>query len=650
MLTFNPEQTKLIENSTLSKEAISELIFNPILAEGYDIEHLMPVLTLANDTYRIGSPLFSDTDYDFKLLAALTALDPNHPYLDKVEEEAEDGFEGKTVKLPQRMLSTDKAYTHDEINKWLKRIIKSSSELGIDASTLTIRVTPKLDGFAMYDDGKKGYTRGNGYKGTDITRVFERGLQLPENSSRGLGAGEIVVNVKYFDDYLAGHFDNTRNMISSVIKEKEFNEHVSRAVHDGGVIFHPFASLPSWEGNIEKLKEEFKEITQNIWTVMPFDVDGVILEVTHEDIKAHMGATNKFHRWQIALKANDETAEVPVLSITPQTSKNGRICPVAELEPTRLSDAVLTRATAHHYGRVRNEGLGKGAIIELVRSGLVIPKIQKVIKSVEPDIPTQCPSCNSDVEWIDDNLFCTNTVNCPAQIENTIRHFFFTLGNVDGFGASTISKLHEKGIATVSEIYQLTVDKLVAKDFGLKTAQNLINELDRSRNEPVEDWRFLASFGIKRLGRGSSEKLLAEIPLRQLPSATVEQITAIKGFAKVSAMAILSGLSQLGDQFEMLCNLGFNLEITPLSSEREAIESPIANKVVVFTGTMVQGVRSDMETQAKALGAKVGKSVTGKTDYLVIGEKVGASKTNKAESISSCNIITEAQYIDLISD
>ncbi len=647
MSAFKAEQLRLIKLSPFTETQINEFVSNPESAQSLG-EQIVDLLELANGTYRIGFPLFSDSSYDFKFVPILSEMYPYHAYFDKVEEEVEGEFEGKTVKLPQRMLSTDKAYSESDIGKWLKRIVKAASDLGIHASEIILRITPKLDGFAMLDSGINGYTRGNGYKGTDISRVFERGLQLPKNAARGLGAGEIVVNVKYFEDYLEGHFDNTRNMISSVIKEKAYSEHVARAVQDGGVVFYPFAALPCWEGSINELNADFEKVTQDIWTVMPYDVDGVVLEVKNAEIKEYMGATNKFHRWQIALKANDETAEVPVLSITPQTSKNGRICPVAELEPTRLSNAVLTRATAHHYGRVKREGLGKGAVIELVRSGLVIPKIEKVIKAVDPEIPTQCPSCQSDVEWQDDNLFCTNTVSCPAQIENTIRHFFFTLGNVDGFGASTISKLHEKGITTVAEIYQLTHARLVTMDFGDKTAANLISELNRSRSELVEDWRFLASFGITRLGRGSSEKLLAEIPLRELPHATVEQITAIKGFAGISADAIIKGIAQLGEQFTILCNLGFNLEVTPLTSEREAIESPIADKIVVFTGTMVQGVRTEMEAHAKTLGAKVGKSVTGKTNYLVIGQKVGASKMNKAKSAPDCKIITEKDYFEMI--
>ena len=121
----------------------------------------------------------------------------------------------------------------------------------------------------------------------------------------------------------------------------------------------------------------------------------------------------------------------------------------------------------------------------------------------------------------------------------------------------------------------------------------------------------------------------------------------IDGFAQVSAEAIVAGLANVKEEFFKVYELGFNLSVTPKESDRESLNSPIAGTVVVFTGAMQQGSRGDMEKQAKSLGAKVAKSVTGKTTYLVTGEKVGETKINAAKD-RGVKVLTEQEYLSLI--
>jgi len=279
------------------------------------------------------------------------------------------------------MLSIDKAYSFPEILKWIERIHKACEDLQYDYRNIIFKATPKLDGFAGYDDGEKLYTRGDGKKGSDISRVFERGLKVFDNSKRGQGPGEIVVKKSYFDQHLASFFEFPRNFQASLIKEKELDEHAKNTIKKDGAFFVPFNQLPNWQGSVEELKANFENIVQNSLKSVDFDVDGVVFEVTNDEIKTHMGSNRKFHRWQIAFKENKDKAHVRVLSITPQVGRTGKITPVLELEPTQLSGANIVRATGHHYGLVRNQKLGQGSIIELTRSGLVIPKINKVLKA-----------------------------------------------------------------------------------------------------------------------------------------------------------------------------------------------------------------------------------------------------------------------------
>lgn len=647
------QQIKLLQRSGRQLTPADQERFSAISRHETDIttlddDELLTFLNCANALYRGGQAIISDADYDFIFLAELKRRAPQHPYLHRVEPEA--AFTGKTVELPQRMLSTDKAYSLDEIQRWIDRIKKAATEINRPFEQLIFRATPKLDGFAAYDDGSRLYTRGDGRRGTDISRVFKRGLVVAENGDRGLGAGEIVVRSSYFSDHLAEHFENARNFQASVVKEKELEASVEQAIAAKAAVFFPFSLLPNWQGDANELINELPQIVAHLQDKVDYDMDGIVLEITDDELKHYLGATRHHHRWQIALKQNMEQAEVSVLSVSPQTSRSGRVNPVAEIEPTRLSGALIQRATAHHYGMVKAKGIGPGAIIELTRSGEVIPKIVRVITAATPQIPDSCPSCQAALTWDSDYLYCTNSTGCPAQITHTIEHFFRTLGNIDGFGPATIEKLYAVGIHTLDAIYTQSATDFEGIGFGPKQSENLFNQLRRSRTEPLADWRFLAAFGVFRMGGGNCERLLSHYRLEELFDLSVEQIVNVEGFAEKTAQVVVEGFKQIRHLFNLLYAQGFNLQRTALVSELKASGelNPIAGKLLVFTGTMTHGNRAEMQAQAKKLGAKVGSSITGKTDYLIAGDKVGASKLKAAQS-KEVEILTEEQYLQLIA-
>ncbi len=632
----------------LTEERLLNIKRHPLHVKTLSEDDLVEFLQIANALYRGGYPLISDANYDGIYLRELKKKNPKHDYLHSVEPEA--GVEGPKVDLPFPMLSTEKGTSIQEIKRWRDRVKKAAKDIGLDADKLQVRVSPKLDGFAAYDDGNKLYTRGDGRRGTDITRVFRRGLTVV-GGERGKGAGEIVVDKEYFEKNLSIYFENTRNFQSTIIKEKELEPYVEDAIRDKAVVFYPFEKMESWIGSIESMIADFDNVIQKVWKSVKYDVDGVVLEVLDPKLKKYMdmGSTAPHHKWQIAYKINEAKTLVAVLAVTPQTSRFGRINPVAELEPTKLSGVTISRATAHHYGMVKKKGIGKGAVIELIRSGMVIPKIENVIKKAQPEIPSNCPSCNAELLWDSDNLICPNVGHCPAQIKNSIEHYFMTLRNINGFGESTISKLFENGVRDVCTIYHLAESKFQEFGFGEKQSQNLVKELERSRNEPLEDWRFLAAFGIHRLGMANCENLLKQVKLREIFDLTANEIVTDKIFAVKTAEIIVKGLKAIKSEFDCMIRVGFNLEYSKLLSElRDRGQlSKISGKQVVFTGTMKHGAREDMERQARLLGAKVGSAVSGRTDYLVTGLDVGQKKIDTARR-KNVTVITEDAYFDLI--
>ncbi|WP_135606998.1 helix-hairpin-helix domain-containing protein [Solemya velesiana gill symbiont] len=606
-------------------------------------EDLTLILQIANATYRAGVPVMSDAKYDSLYVKELETQDPGSAFLASVEPEPV--IESKTVELPVRMLSTEKAYSYEEIEKWVNRLVKAANDIDPSLDDLEIRVTPKLDGYAAYDNGEKLYTRGDGFRGQDITRAFDRGLKVAKGGVRGSGAGEIVIRKSYFDDKLSGYFENARNVQASIIAEKKVDERIQQAIDDEACVFYPFELLDDWVGSYKVFLSDFNNILDKIWNAVDYEVDGIIAEATNSLLKEYMGSTRKSHRWQIAYKVNAEIAKVVVRGVVPQTSRTGKLTPVALLEPTRLSGATISRATAHHYGMVKSKGIGKGSLVELLRSGLVIPKIESVIERAKPDIPEECPSCQSHVVWDGDNLFCPNTTDCPAQAENTMIHFFKTLRNVDGFGPKVIERIYKSGIGLIHDIYDLSIEKLVEMGFGEKTSENLIEQLFASRTLEVEDWRFLAAFGAPRLGEGNCEKLLAHHYVADVFNLTVEDLIKIDGFAETSAETIHEGLKSIEKEFQLIYKLGFNLKETKrVVSESDLL---LSGELIVFTGSMEHGKRPDMESEAKMLGAKIGKSVTSKTTMLVTGQSVGEKKISAAAD-KGVRILSENEYLQII--
>ena len=641
-------QVQLIQQADLDTYALSQSRLNDLIQHPHELgnfsnDELIAFLKIANTLYRGGEAIISDQAYDFIYLAELAKRLPDHPLLHTVEPES--AFAGKTVDLPVIMLSTDKAYQKEDVIRWGSRIARAAEEMAIKFANLEFKVTPKLDGYAAYDDGTHLYTRGDGRKGTDISRVFERGLKIAEQGERGLGAGEIVVYRNYFEQHLSLYFDNTRNFQASVIKEKQLDEHAQQAIDAGAAVFFPFALLPAWRGCWDNLVSDFDTIVKDIWHKLDIDVDGVIIEITHTELKTAMGATRHHHRWQLAYKENLQTAEVNVLSVTPQTSRAGRITPVAELEPVRLSGALLSRATAHHYRMVLDKGIGPGARIVLARSGEVIPKIEQVLQAAEAQIPLHCPSCLHEVIWDGDYLVCPNSLMCPAQISHSMEHFFRTLKNNDGFGSATIKRLYDHGIRKVDEIYGLTQQQFVEMGFGPKQSVNLIEQLLRSRHEPLDDWRFLAAFGIFRMGLGNCERLLRHYQLPDIFSLSETDIIRIEGFAEKTAQVIVEGFANIKPLYDNLMLLGFTLNTSldqiPVSNH------PLYNKTLVFTGTLHSGSRDQLSAMAKHKGAKVANTVSSKTDYLVAGDNVGSNKTQAAKD-KGVTVINEQQFLALL--
>ena len=595
-----------------------------------------------NIAYRAGNSLISDAEYD-QLTEELRLWDPNHPFFDQVEEES---IKGRKIVHSAPTLSTEKAYTKEALQKFVERMEKAAAENGF--STNTFRVTPKLDGMAGKDENNTLVSRGNGREGTDISHAFTIGVQ--PIGGRNQGVGELVAIQSYFEENCAHIFTHPRNMVVGCISSDTVNEESKKALEAGAIHFMPYIHLDAWEGSAAEILEQMETITQNLAKKVDYPLDGMVAEITNSKLKTILGATSHHNRWQIAIKTKGETAQTTINEIGWQTGKTGKITPVLRVEPTEVSGAIISNITAHNAGMVKTKKLGVGAKIEIIRSGEVIPKLERVISPAkEVIIPNNCPACGSAIIWENDFILCQNKKNCPAQQETALRHFFKTLGTADGFGPRSLEILVAKGHISIPDIFALKKEDFFEMDFGEKQSENLEEALQTAIDTPTEDARFLCAFGINDLGLGSCRRVLKYHPFETLADLSKEDFIAIDGFGEKTGVSISEQLQKRWSEIEQIYKLGFNLQATPLVKEQQVIESPISGKVVMFTGKMELGNRDDMQQKARELGATVLNSVSKKLEILIIGTKPSGSKLTKAKKYE-CEILSEEDYLALIKE
>ncbi len=605
-----------------------------------DVKTLVETLQKYNDAYRSGTPLVSDHEYD-SLVEELRQADPTHPFLYSVEPEKFK--KKKEVRHPVPMLSTEKSYGKDDLKRFVARVIKAAKEIGI--RDVKFRVTPKLDGLAGRDDGSVFATRGNGEIGYEINSAFDKGV-IPVGG-RGLGVGEIVILKSYFQEHLADAFEHPRNMVVGIVASDTLNDFAKKALQDEAVLFVPYTKLPSWEGSADELLEHTDEIIDSVRLEADYPMDGAVAEVVDDSIKNFMGATAHHYRWQIAIKTRGETARTRVKGIVWQVGRTGNVTPVLEVDPVPLSGATIRRVTAHHAGMIRDKNIGENSEIEIIRSGEVIPKLERVIRSSQQfSIPEKCPACNTKLEWSNDFLKCVNP-SCQAQVEQKISHWFKTLGTADWFGIKTIQKLVSNGYDSLEKIYRMKKEEFINIGFGPIQAKNLVDAIEISRSKPVEDWRFLAAFGIQSLGTGDSRKLLSYMTLEEIIHAAPMDIEKIHGFGHITSQSIAEGMKKKRALIEYMMAMGFNIERTAIVNTSQIPDNPILGKKIVFTGKMKRGDRVGLQEEARKLGAIIQSAVSRHTHFLVCGDNPGSEKVAKAQQ-EGVEIISEAKYCDMM--
>lgn len=368
---------------------------------------------------------------------------------------------------------------------------------------------------------------------------------------------------------------------------------------------------------------------------LPFEIDGVVLKVDDREQCEELGTRSRSYRWMFAYKFPARSEETRVADITVQVGRTGRLTPVALLDPVDVSGVTVSRATLHNPSEIESLGVNVGDYVRIKRAGDVIPYVEEVIEdrsSGHFQFPAQCPVCESVIEFEGPLAFCTGGLRCEAQLRRTIEHFASERGlDIDGLGPERIDQLMDDGLVTdsVADLFRLRKTELAGLEgWGEKSAENLLSELEEAKEPTLAD--FIASLGIREVGPTVARTIAKEFEsIEDLRQADRDRLEAVEDvgpivaeeierfFANEENRTVLQELNELG--------------VEPVAADRDTGDA-LDGLTFVLTGTLTGLTRSEATDLIEANGGRVTSSVSGNTDYLVVGENPGSSKREDADA------------------
>jgi len=369
------------------------------------------------------------------------------------------------------------------------------------------------------------------------------------------------------------------------------------------------------------------------WTerrdTLDYEIDGVVVKVDRFDLQEALGVTAKEPRWAIAFKFPAREATTTLNDIIVNVGRTGVIKPEAVLEPVHIGGVTVSQATLHNEDYIQERDIRIGDTVVVKRAGDVIPQVVRpVVEARTGDeemwtFPERCPACGSDIVRLPEeaDYYCLTT-DCPAQFVRLVEHFVSR-------NAMDIEGL----VRTLADLYRIEVNDLLhLEGFAQKSAENLVRAIEASKERPLS--RVLYALGIRHVGQTVAELIVERFAsLDALAQASAEELEAIDGVGSVIAESVVDWF-RLDHNRQLVAALkqeGVNTERWPEEAPPEdEAAAPAAGMTFVLTGSLPTLTRKEATTLIKHAGGRVTSSVSGNTDYLVVGENPG-SKYDEAQ-------------------
>ena len=585
------------------------------------------------------------------------------------------------------MLSLDNAFSHDEVREFeqrIQRFLKSDEPI-------TYTVEPKYDGFAIelsYNNGilEKASTRGDGYVGEDVTRNIRtinavplkiEGDDIPDEIDI---RGEVYMDIKDFEKLnrereKAGEpaFANPRNAAAGSVRQLDSSIMAKRKFHLAcygvgalkGKSFKSHWEFIEWlkakhfpiplnialKDKIEEVIDVIKEIEEKR-SSFPFEADGAVIKVNEFSLRKALGVKTREPRWATAYKFPAHKSITKILDIKQSVGRLGTITPVASLKPVNIGGVTVSSSSLHNWDEIERLGIGIGDTVEVERAGDVIPHVISVIKkgkSKQFPPPEKCPVCNSAVKREEDGVaYRCIGLNCAAQVQERIKHYASRGAmDIEGLGEKNVELLYSnKLIGHFSDIYNLKKEALLELPrFAEKSAQNLMDAIETSKTTTLA--RFIFSLGIIHVGAYAAKLLARNFEkIENLYNVEQEQILGIKQMGEKTTDSIVSFFNDPENlkTLDGLKKIGFNIDNPDFGSDKEG-KRPLEGLAFVVTGTLPKP-RQEVEGLIEEMGGRPAGTVSGSTDYVVLGESPG-SKLEKARSLN-IKTISYKELIELI--
>ena len=624
----------------------------------------------ATEYYTSDNPSVSDSEYDrlYRELVELEAAYPDQVLADspthRVGGKVLDGFEKYSHQYP--LYSLQDAFSREELEAFDARVRK-------EVAHPTYICELKIDGLSIsltYEKGilLAGATRGDGSVGENITenlkRVKDIPLTLPEELDITV-RGECYMPRASFDQVNQARqengepeFANPRNAAAGTLRQldtavvakrnlatflyqeaspstRDSQEKVLKHLEQLGFVVNPKRILAETIDEIWDFIQEVGEERDNL----PYDIDGVVIKVNDLAGQEELGFTVKAPKWAVAYKFPAEEKEAKLLSVDWTVGRTGVVTPTANLTPVQLAGTTVSRATLHNVDYIAEKDIRKDDTVIVYKAGDIIPAVLRVIESKriseeKLDIPTNCPSCNSDLLHFEDEvaLRCINP-RCPAQIMEGLIHFASRDAmNITGLGPSIVEKLFAANLVKdVADIYRLKEeDFLLLEGVKERSAAKLYQAIQTSKDNSAE--KLLFGLGIRHVGSKASQLLLQHFhSIENLAQADPDEVASIESLGSVIAKSLQTYFATEGSEILLkeLKEAGVNLTY---KGQTVVADAALSGLTVVLTGKLERLKRSEAKSKLESFGAKVTGSVSKKTDLVVAGADAG-SKLQKAQEL-----------------
>ena len=649
--------------------------------------------------HTLDAPSVSDEVYD-SLFAELKKIEAENPAIispNSPSQRVGNIISEKFQKIPHssRMLSLNDVFSEGEVIKWFERIQKIEPNLRAE-----FFADIKMDGLAcslIYENGEfiRAVTRGDSFVGEDVSSNVRTIKNIPMflnftdekfaflSEGKTEIRGEIVIFKEDFEKLNAERrtknepeFANPRNLAAGTIRQLDSGVVASRPLkfmaydllrdEKAEIPTHDFAykalSAIGFQRNPQAAKiKSVAEVLNFIkkWgserEKLPFNTDGLVVKINDRADFDRLGVVGKQPRAAVAFKYEAEQATTVVKDIVISLGRTGAATPVAVFDPVSVAGTTVKHASLHNADEIERKDVRIGDTVVIFKAGDIIPQVKEVVFELRPEntekfnyekvLRQQYP----DLEFerpLGEAVYRVKGQNSAIILKRALEYYASKPAlNIENLGEKNVEALVDAGLVNdIADIYILKIDDLLKLErFAELSSKNLLEAIESSKNPPLH--KFIAALGIRHIGDQTSRDLAQKFKsLNALVDAGLEDFLSVDGIGKVVAESLVAWFSS-EDNLALLEKFA-NLGVKPVFEEKK-FGGKLNGAKFVITGTLAGISREDMAEKIRELGGEFQKSITRETDFLLIGEKVGASKITKAEKLG-VKVISQAEFEAMI--